>query len=293
MKYNKRAGIEFAVDSNVFIQVEGPNRTIRQEVTIHNKATQKLVRGLMKFMRGEFTTSSRQTDWDKVNAKYEAENYIPCYINIGDGGIRYKDTPSGPEPDYDTTDVRVPPTESFWNQPTNRVHFSDTKLAREQTFLSRYPIGVIELSSDAITTEYLGGDIEQTVLSTVVTPGYFSKMYGGSHDIYITELGLFATNTFGTDDLLARVILKDESELDPPGQNHILYVRPQDTIIINWIISIISLNDYNEVDEDSPMTIGSNSDGNINQTIPAGTIIEDNIPYDGTVEPDDNNNNEP
>ena len=113
----------------------------------------------------------------------------------------------------------------------------------------------------------------------------------------VSEGDLYQINNFSYP--MNHVVLhgnnKDESELevDPPGQNHILYVRPQDTIIINWIISIISLNDYNEVDEDSPMTIGSNSDGNINQTIPAGTIIEDNIPYDGTVEPDDNNNNEP
>lgn len=283
MKYNKKAGIEFAVDSNVSIQVVGPNNNITQEVTIHNKATQHLVKGLMRFMRGEFTTSSKQSDWDKVNAKYEAEQYIPCYINIGDGGIKYKNTSSGPEPDYNMSDPRNAPTEDYWNEDSNRVHFSDIKLAREQTFLSRYPIGVMELSDDVIHVEYLGGDIEQIVFSTVVAPGYFNKMYGGLHDIYATELGLYATEVQGTNDMLARVILK--------GDN-ILYIRLQDTVIINWIISIISLNDYNEVDVDSPMTIDSNSDGNINQIIPAGTIIEDNIPYDGTVETD-NNSNEP
>lgn len=270
-----RAGIEFALDSNVYIQVVGPNNTINQEVVIHNKATQQLVKGIMRFLRGEFQTSERQTDANKLLYINDAKNYIPCYINIGTGGIKLQNTSSGQIPDYNSVDRRIVPFEDSWVTDTNFVHFSDTKLAKEQTFVPRYPIGVMDLENDFITTEYLGGDIEQIVFATDVAPGTFNKIYGGSHDIFITEIGLYPSNVSGTEDLLARVIFKT--------QDNVLYVRPQDTIIINWIISIISLNDYNNVDTDSPMTIDNDGVNNINQTIPRGTLIDDNIPFDGTV----------
>ena len=37
------------------------------------------------------------------------------------------------------------------------------------------------------------------------------------------------------------------------------------------------------MDTDSPMTIDNDGVNNINQTIPKGTLIDDNIPFDGTV----------
>lgn len=288
MKQSKRAGIEFAVDSNVYIQVKH-NNVIRQEITIHNKATQRLVRGLMRFMRGEFFTSNRQQDESAVAYKDEAKNYVPCYINIGTGGVKMINTSAGQIPDYSDVDIRRAPLESWWNEDSNYVHYTDNKLNKEQTSLPRYAIGVMQLENDAISVTYQGGDIEQIVFATDVAPGTFNSIYGGTHDIYITELGLYPTSISGTTDLLARVILKNDDE--NPKNDQVLYVRPQDTIVINWIISIISLNDYNKVDEDSIMTIDGNDDGLINQTIPAGTLIEDNIPFDGTVDTDNQGGN--
>lgn len=272
-----RVGLEFAIHSNVCVQVIGPNNDIRQEVNIHNKATQQLVRGIMRFIKGELTASNKRPNENEIVYKQDAKKYVPCYINIGTGGIRLKQTSAGVEPDYGP-DRHTAPVEDWWQADTNYVHFTDIKLEKEQTAVARYPIGVLQLDTDIISVSYQGGDIEQIVLATDVAPGTFKTIYGGIHDIYITELGLFPTSMSGETDLLARVILKNT--------NNILYVRPQDTIIINWIISIISLNDYSEVDEDSPMTvIDSDHESTIDQTIPAGTVIDDNIPYDGTIEP--------
>ena len=285
---NNKAGIEFAIDSNVNIQIIDPNNVIRQDITIHNKATQNMVIGIMRFLRGEFCTSYRQTKDDKLLYKDDAKNYIPCFINIGTGGIKLVNTPSGPLPDYNTIDRRIAPTEDWWNSNTNYVHFTDTKLFNEQTFVPRYPIGLLDLQTDAIHVSYQGGDIEQIVFATDVAPNTFNTIYGGNTDIFITELGLYSTSEPGNNDLLARVILKNTED-----NNYIIpYVRSQDTIIINWIISIISLNDINTVDEDSIMTINSNTNGNINRTIASGTVIEDNIPYTGTIDNEIINNEE-
>lgn len=278
-------GIEFGLDSNVHIEVVGPNKDIRQTIDVHNKATKRLVSGIMHFIRGEMHPSTRREDVLQISNTFKSQDFIPCYINIGTGGIRLVGNErDGYLPDYNPTNRRFAPLEPDWDVDTNYVRFSDTKLAKEQTSNDkpRVAIGHIELETDAIEVNGTG-DIMQTVFSTTIPPGEFSTIYSTkATDIFITEIGLFPSAVPGTEDLLARVIFKNNGE-DPNNTGApILYVRPQDTIIINWIISIISLNDYNKVDEDSTYT-----DIDLEQeTIPAGTLIDDSIPYTGTIEPE-------
>ena len=276
--YNKRAGIEFGIDSNVHVEIIGPDKNIRQSIDVHNKATDRLVSGILKFIKGEFNPTYRRTNINQISP--EAKGYIPCYINIGTGGIKLTETDGVILPDYNPLDRRIAPLEDSWNVDTNYVRFNDTKLTKEQTAVSRYEISGTDNNADAIITTS-SGDIAQIVLTTSVMPGTFTKIYSvADTDIFITEIGLFASSVPNTEDLLARVIFKNNGEDPEDTGAKILYLRPQDTLIVNWIISIISLNDYNEVDEDSTYT---NIDSE-QSTIPAGTVIDDNIPYSGTLD---------
>lgn len=276
MGKSKNCGLEFVMDCNVHIEVTDAQKVIRQQVDVHNKATKKLIDGLLKFIRGEFNQTFRR--YKDVDIAYpgEARKYIPCYINIGTGGIRLIETKpfesSGDNtkywvPDVDPANPRKPPLNSYWNEASNYVRFTDVKLELEETKVSRYEIGVVgfDETSDAIPAI---GDMEQIIFNTEVPPGWYNSIYISNEypiDIFVTELGLFASNVPGTNDLLARVILKDDS---------VLYVRPQDTIIIKWTISIISLNDSSYIDEDI---------NTADISLKSGTAVNDKIPYSGTI----------
>lgn len=297
MNQCKRPGVEFVVDSNVHIEVMSPQNVITQTVERHNKATKQLVEGLLRFIRGEFNTSYKRTKEKDVVYKSEAKKYIPCYIGVGTGGIRIN--PTTHLPDYDTETRRTPPMEtlvgsniSWWDQDDNFVRFTDKKLYLEETETSRYEIGVLgeDESSDSLSQV---GDIEQIILATDIAPGTFNHIYTEADtttaDIFITEIGLFASSVPGTEDLLARTILKNHyNEQGEVSDTQILYVRPQDTIIIRWTISIIALDDSSFVDDDTDVTI----DNGITADVPAGTAINNTIPYSGPITyiPDEHTN---
>lgn len=278
-------GLEFVLNSNVHIEVVSPQKVITQQVDIHNKATKKLVDGILKFIRGEFNQTYRRPKDVEISYPGEAKKYIPCYINIGTGGIRLRtetiDNVQYRVPDVDAAKPRVAPVEADWNSSDNYVRFTDLELALEAKMpattndttenivfdKSRYEIGVIgfDETSDSIPAI---GDMEQIIFETDIVPGYYNSMYTSSAhplDVFITEIGLFANSQPGTKDLLARVILKEDS---------ILYVRPQDYILIKWTISLISLNDNSYTDEDINTT---------NLSLKGGSAVNDKIPYSGTI----------
>ena len=284
MKSGKQAGLEFVVDSNVHIEVMSPQNVITQTVDNHNKATQSMVEGLLRFIRGEFNTSYARTNENLILYKNDAKKYIPCFIGVGTGGILID--PATHLPAYDPNSRRKPPMEldvetgkSWWDADDNYVKFTDTKLYLEAVTKSRVQIGVL---GEDETTDNISqvGDIKQIVFHTEVSPGYYSEIYDTEpSDIFITEIGLFASSECDKKDLLARVILKNLPEED---KTQILYVRPQDTIILRWTISIIALDDCSFTDEETAVELDS---GNIN--VPVGTSITDEVPYDGGIEFDD------
>ena len=87
MIYHKNNALEFAVDSNVHIEVISPQNVILQTLDTHNKATKQLVSGIMRFLRGEFTITGRRTDENSLVYKDQARHYIPCYVGAGTAGI--------------------------------------------------------------------------------------------------------------------------------------------------------------------------------------------------------------
>lgn len=272
MTKGKNSGVEFVVDSNVHIEVLSPQNVIRQTVDKHNKATKRLVSGLLRFLRGEFTTTNRRTDETKLIYANAAKTYIPCYIGFGTAGVRLsagtEETPA--MPDYDPVNRRIPPLTDSWKSEENKVQYTDTKLNLEIKEFTRCPIGVMASENTDDFNSY-AGDIQQIIFAADVEPGYYSTLYGGvTTDIFITEIGLFAGKDPNDEDLLARVIFKDD--------DNVLYVRPQDTIIVRWTISIIALNELSATDE-----IISGSGINI----PVGSVIDDTVDYNGTINEED------
>ena len=67
MKNCKRAGIEFGLESNVQIEIIGPDKNIRQSVDVHNKATDRLVSGILKFIKGNFNPTYRRTNVNQIS----------------------------------------------------------------------------------------------------------------------------------------------------------------------------------------------------------------------------------
>lgn len=284
-----KPSMEFVVDTNVHVEVLSPQNVIRQTIDKHNKATKQLVSGLLRFIRGEFNTTYRRANENSVVYSEHAKNYIPCFIGVGTGGIKLveKELDDGTiieVPDYDPTNRRNPPLTPIylngetidWDSVDNKVNYLDTQLYKEVTDKSRYPIGVLqEEEQDEYNTS--AGDIQQIIFAADVSPSYYNNIYGGElTDIFITEMGLFASSDPTKEDLLARVVFN--------SKDTILYVRPQDTIVIKWTISIVALNDFGAVDEETTITTEDED-----QTLEPGTLIDAEIPYSGTIINESNN----
>ena len=91
----------FAIFNNVFIEVRNEQTgKIVKTVKTHNKATRKMVQGILAYVSGWFTVTDpikyegSDKNWqDEYNQKrpmYEPEvanQFIPCYFNVGDGGV--------------------------------------------------------------------------------------------------------------------------------------------------------------------------------------------------------------
>lgn len=256
----------FALDVNVNIQVLDQTHTVRKEVNKHNRATKQMLEGMLGFLRGSFNTTNRQMDYNAIERVHQARKYIPCYVGAGIYGIKTKDG----LPDYNESNRRIPPLIDGYNEdPLTWSRFTDTHLAQEIDATTRYEIGVLDEAS--LEIDNVVADSVQFVLGTDIAPNYFtSAAYGTSTDIFITELGLFSTPIPNDGNLLARVTLHDT--YDPStGETHneILYVRPQDTIILRWTICLISLSDLSQ-SSDTPDT-----DANVDMSINGLTITNE------------------
>ena len=225
-------GASFAMNVNVTIQIRDGMDRIVKTVNKHNRATQLMLGGMLGFLKGEFNTSYRQDNIDAIRKLNSAKNYIPCFVGAGTYGIEIN-TDTG-LPNYNENNRRSAPTTQALADEI--VQFSDTRLKTEIPI--RHGVDILS-GNDAEPYIYTGvGDCVQCVLWADVPPNYFNAVaYGASTDIFITELGLFSTPTPNDTNLLARVVLKD---------NDILYVRPQDTIMLRWTICLISLNDLSQ-----------------------------------------------
>lgn len=243
-----QSGIGFGVGTNVRIQVIDSERNeLIKTINKHNKCKRGLVTGILRFLQGQYNLTYGRDDKEKIYHIDGAKEFIPCHIGVGDGGIILGDDG---KPTYQIP--RIPYTEADWN---DNVNYSTNRLIREIDTGSRCKISRITDS----TNDESAGDIDSIFIDAALPPGFCNMYDGGVAKITpasITEVGLFASNICGDTSLLASVQLTNKYDEDGIIKGtDILYVRPQDTVLIRWTISIIALGsdsilDDNPVDSD-------------------------------------------
>ena len=228
---------EFSIKTNVDITVENRKRKIiRKQIVKHNKATRQLVTGLLRFMTGNFNASSR-------NSKpyySDTEQYIPCYIGVGDGGV-VLDENGYPTVD---TETRIPTLTSSWNSTAPyiakklvREFFVNTKTNQPTYTGSRTAIRKI---GETYTNTTTVGDMDTVYFYCEIGPGELNAFYN-NQPVVLTEIGLFGSSIPNTQDLLAYVKLDNSTDEIGNVTTDTLYVRPEDTVVIKWYITIATV----------------------------------------------------
>ena len=228
----------FGTFVNVDIQViETDTNTIKTHVMKHNKATRNMVKGLLRFLEGRFngTYANNLPEYGD-----DAKNYIPCYISFSDGGIQYEEGVPVEEPDTGGAHI---PVLSDWD---TTVDYNSSSLVRELSSLSTNRSKIRKQEDTIDVGDVPAGDMDTVVLYCEVGPGELNQDIS-NNPIFLTEVGLFSTPYQTTDDLLAYVKLGNYTENDEL-KTHTLYVRPGDTVIITWYITIVAMSDVSVVD---------------------------------------------
>ena len=233
--------LAFAVTNNVYIDVIDEKRHIRRKrLEVHNKATRQMVTGILRFLMGHFTDTNCNEE-----AEYDsAKNYIPCYISFGDGGIEIEDGVQKLQKiTVDDKEITVPIfADENW---TEKVSYNSTSLVRE--FFSNQENKPVrqKIRDKTNTLQNLPTvDMDSIFYYCKIPPNALNTAYGHSVDIAISEVGLFAGEQIGENDLLAYIKLGDMYDDSDPTQitgTNTLYVRPQDTIEVRWIITIAAV----------------------------------------------------
>lgn len=211
----------FGFHSNVCIEVQDSHGNIKKTVTKHNKCTRRMVSGILRYLCGHFTDTTNNEKPSYDSAKY----YIPCYFNVGDGGV-VKD--SNGNYVHKTYDITIPELSSNWD--TN-VDYNSTQLISEFDFEASRSI--IRLQDTSLLQPSVS-DMDSIYFYCQISPGKLNA----SSSVYVTELGLFSGNVVNEQDLLAYVKL---GNYDSEQKTDVLFVRPDDTIVVKWIITIASV----------------------------------------------------
>lgn len=242
--------IGFSIMNNVEIQViDKKSGQIKKKVKTHNKATRKMVTGILHFIEGYLTaTNERSTPlYDGDFAK----QYIPCYFNVGDGGVIIgadnTPMPTAGHPE-------IPQILDGWSE---SVDYLSTGLVREfnitrtkirkqdDTFLGNDEKVIDTLDEDYTKEEYRSESgsalsMDSLYFQCEIQPGAVNDAYGGKN-VYVTELGLFSNQINNTPNLLAYVKLNNYEGEDEQLKTNALYVKPQDTIVVKWVITIAAI----------------------------------------------------
>lgn len=231
----------FNLVNNVYIDVvdKDMNR-VKKHIEIHNKATRKMVTGLLRFLSGHFNG----TYTNDVTLYDSAKDYIPCYIGFGYGGTTINNIPldQGGQQEIDDTaqasaGVKIPKLNSDW---TTEVDYASTKMVLEiPNKRSR-----IRKASDTFTQGQPNvGDMDGIFFYCEASPDYLNQI-NEDKAIFITELGLFADSDSSKEDLLAYIKLgnyEETVETETETKTNVLYIRPVDTVIIRWVITIAAV----------------------------------------------------
>jgi hypothetical protein len=239
--------------NNVDIEVYNKeSKRIMKHVKTHNKATRKMVTGLLRFIEGQFTPTILNP-----NPQYSDDyikQFIPCYFNCGHGGVVYENG----EPVSISVENRIPQLESDW---TETVDYSSTHMVSEFSdglSVSRSKIRYQNINDKIIPNDTLDkskideqgrvtGDMDSVCFQCIIPPNQLNA----TKPVYVSELGLFSgdepydpESSNPSEDLLAYVKLSNippENTSDTPTETNVLYVRPDDTVIVKWVITIAAI----------------------------------------------------
>ena len=231
-----KSPLAFQITNNVSISVLDKFGNIRKEVETHNKCNRTMVTGILRFLSGHFTDTNCNEE-----AEYDtAKKYIPCYFGVGDGGVELDTTDEQhPFPKSIPGHPNIPKLVDGWDQ---EVNYLDTSLEREFFVLADGTTTNSRTKFQDVTTTILQPSVasmDSIYLYCQIPPAKLNEFYG-NRNVFVTELGLFAGNVCGTHDMLAKVKLSNYEE-DDEEKTNVLYVRPQDTLVVRWIISIASI----------------------------------------------------
>lgn len=187
---NNISSMGFTVTNNVFITVENKktHKTLKQ-VETHNKATRRMVSGMLKFLSGKFnvTNLTKDTKNKDINLSVNgSENYIPCYIGFGDGYVKVEESKGSDDP-----------TIPILDNPSNYVDYISTHLIHEHEYEdtgTRSPIKFASTTFDVPETvdeNVSFSDMDSIYFYCVVPPNTINH---NLEPAYITEVGLFSNN---------------------------------------------------------------------------------------------------
>lgn len=207
---NDISSIGFTVTNNVYVTVlNKETKKVVKQIETHNKATRKMVCGLLKFIAGNFynTMGSKNSNIPEDNIKLDnISDYIPCYIGFGNGWVDI-------EKSSQAEDKKIPIYEEGFGKvtPDNYVDYTATHMKREYA-KTRSPISAISTTlgiSETTLDNKSFPDMDSIYFQCQVEPNAIND---GFNAAYITEIGLFADNIpntpeHPTDDMLAYVKL--------------------------------------------------------------------------------------
>lgn len=286
-----------SIESNVNIKVRNQYGVVVRDSSIHNKATNTMVEGLVRFLQGEFNRSHFNNQEAYVTNN-EADKYIPGYIKFGNVGVKMKDRSTS-----------IPKLKAIEYSQMKKPTFDDIALQDKIKF--DYPgvgnMELLKLTTSTVTTfddpnssmglllqlfiptgDMVGfgsGEDRQyyidNVVNEIIGEGSSSSDTGngwvyydfdkGEYATIFTEMGLYS----GQGALLARVLFDDPVIIDEAtgtvvyenknSPNNPIIQTDSSSIVIEWRIGITSIGQNDRVITQSlvptPNTSGSLNNG--------------------------------
>lgn len=183
--------MDIDIINNVEIQIKNKSTDEIKDVRhYHNKANRNMVRGIINFLKGNFTYAN-VIEPDETDAR----KFIPCFMGFGNGGFNGFDSDN------------IPIIDENWN---GYVDYNATSLVREIPN-SRSRIRKIDntfVDSDTGKKLDSAGDMDSIIFHCEISPDVLNSK---DHDkpVYVSEIGLFP-NSVG-DNMLACVRTDDYS----------------------------------------------------------------------------------
>lgn len=231
---NDFGGFPLSIEANVNVKVKTSKGKLKQDISKHNKATSNLTEGVVRFLRGEFTSSYVSKDIPNIGNNFNlADQFIPSHIGIGNIGVVNGETADAVV--YNSNGVDNP---SYSDKALRREILPKTLNRPKITKSVKSDASLSETYSLMVSGMYqFNQKIEDFGFKFASQPTrdvpYFIE--NGIRKYTITEVGLFSGDFSNINSkLLARVLLDANTPI-VVGQN--------DFLIVNWQLGVYSLDD--------------------------------------------------